>query len=601
MSFALRDYQDEAVARLFNYFETHREGNPLIAMPTGTGKAVVIADFLKKTFERYGRQKILIPTHVQELVGQNYDKFLTHWPQAPAGINSEGLKRREYLQSAIFCSIQSVHKDAALFGKTNLVVVDEAHLVAPSDNSRYRSFIDSLLKINPRVRTIGLTATKWRMGQGLLTEGDNRLFTDICYDVTGLHPFNRFISEGYLSPLVPKKTSTFIDTDGIPMEQGDFKQSLLKAAADKDEITRAAIQETMDVAGNRKAWLVFATGVEHCEHISHYLNLYGVSNVVVHSKLKGNQARENIQKWIRGEVTAAINFNVLTTGIDYPGIDLIVMLRPTQSASLWVQMLGRGTRPVYFPGYDLSIREGRLMAIMAGPKQNCLVLDFGKNCKRLGPINDPVIPKQKGKKPGEAPIKECPLCETYHHPTVKVCGTLLEGGMICPHVFTFEVKIVQSASTEKMIINDIPIMDVFKVKMITYQQAIGKSTFPMLKIDYWCGAPLPFTSYVCFEHPDDNYARRKAIQWWRERSIDPMVPKKVGEVIQRTGELAVPTHIRVHTNTKYPDIKAYCYDGTAFGKQDKSLSDKPEVTTIGAVDFGKIKPSNDQYDDDIPF
>lgn len=600
MAFQLRDYQVKAVDSLFSFFETNNEGDPLIAMPTGTGKAVVIADFLKQTYHRYGPQKILIPTHVQELVGQNYSKFIDHWPQAPAGINSEGLKRREYLQQAIFCSIQSVYKDAALFGRTNLVIIDEAHLVAPNENSRYRSFINDLANINENLRTIGLTATPWRLGQGLLTEGENRLFTDVAYDITGLEAFNKLIDEGYLCPLIPKKTDTYIDVEGLGMEQGDFNRRELQIRSDKDSITRAAIQEVMEVAEDRKVWLIFATGVEHCEHIAHYLDLYGVSNVIVHSKLKGNKARENIDKWLRGEVKCAINFNVLTTGIDYPAIDLIVMLRPTQSAGLWVQMLGRGTRVMYAPGYDLMTREGRIMAIMASQKQNCLVMDFGRNSKRLGPINDPVKPKQKGKKGGEAPIKECPVCETYHHPSVRICQTLKPNGMICGHVFTFEVKLTDTASTEKLIINDLPILEVYKIDMIVYNEFRGKD-FPMLRIDYLCGVHT-FSSYICFQHPPGNFARRRAIEWWRERGSEP-VPQTVEEAIHRTSELKVPTHIRVHINTKYPDIKAYCYDGSAFGKTNPSTT-QPKITVRGVTPLEFAKSSNAEYtaeDDDIPF
>src|SRR4029079_8138707 len=106
-----------------------------------------------------------------------------------------------------------------------------------------------------------------------------------------------------------------------------------------------------------------------------------------------------------GEVRALVNNNILTTGYDDPTIDLIMVLRPTMSVVLWVQMLGRGTRPVFPPGYDSETLEQRMAAIMASGKFDCLVLDYAGNTRRLGPINDPVIPappKSKGTR--DAPV-----------------------------------------------------------------------------------------------------------------------------------------------------------------------------------------------------
>ncbi|WP_423237389.1 DEAD/DEAH box helicase, partial [Enterobacter cloacae] len=107
-----------------------------------------------------------------------------------------------------------------------------------------------------------------------------------------------------------------------------------------------------------------------------------------------------------GRITAVVNNNVLTTGFDHPGLDLIVVLRPSESSRLWVQILGRGTRPDYADGFDLSTTAGRLQAIAASHKQNCLVLDYSGNTRRLGPINDPVMPKRPGQKgKSTAPVK----------------------------------------------------------------------------------------------------------------------------------------------------------------------------------------------------
>src|SRR5690606_6516527 len=116
------------------------------------------------------------------------------------------------------------------------------------------------------------------------------------------------------------------------------------------------------------------------------------------------QRDELLADFKAGRIRALTNVNVLTTGFDTPGIDLIAFLRPTQSTGLYVQMAGRGTRPIYGEGFDLTTAEGRLAAIEAGPKRNALVLDFGGNVVRHGPIDAIVAPIQKRVGGGQASL-----------------------------------------------------------------------------------------------------------------------------------------------------------------------------------------------------
>jgi len=143
-----RSYQSEAVGAIYNYFAT-KQGNPLVAMPTGTGKSVVIAMFLESIFRAYPNQRVLVLTHVKELIEQNYDKLKTVWPNAPAGINSAGLGRNDFLHPIIFAGIASVAKKAMYFGHVDLVLIDEAHLLSPNENTMYQKFLSELMKINP--------------------------------------------------------------------------------------------------------------------------------------------------------------------------------------------------------------------------------------------------------------------------------------------------------------------------------------------------------------------------------------------------------------------------------------------------------------------
>lgn len=146
------------------------------------------------------------------------------------------------------------------------------------------------------------------------------------------------------------------------------------------------------------------------------MELYGIPTTCIHSKLTKDERTERLAGLKSGKYRAAVNNNILTTGFDLPSIDLIAVIRPTNSPGLWVQMLGRGTRPVYAPGFDLWSTAGRLAAIEAGSKQDCLVLDFAGNTRRLGPINDPVLPRKRATERGST---STPLRKLQHlHPCV---------------------------------------------------------------------------------------------------------------------------------------------------------------------------------------
>lgn len=593
-----RPYQTEAVKSIWDYF-SRASGNPIIAMPTGTGKSVVIARFLQSAFAAYAQQKILILTHVKELIKQNFDKLLGVWPYAPAGIYSAGLNLRDLHSPIVFAGIASIFKRHAELGRVDLIIIDEVHLVSPNDETMYQTLIAALLAVNPFLKIIGLTATPWRLGHGKLTDPFERkdgtikpsLFSDFCFDITGMESFNRLIAEGYLIPLVPKTTKTKLSVDGIHTQGGEFIERELQRAVDKDELTWGALQEAITENPNRRKWLIFAAGIEHAEHISEALNTLGVSCGVVHSKRDDRDQVLAAHK--AGELRAVVNNNVLTTGYDDAEIDLILCLRPTLSSVLWIQMLGRGTRPLFAPGYDLNTIDGRLAAIRASGKFNCKVLDYAGNTRRLGAINDPTIPRRKGKGGGPAPVKECEACGCFVHASLRYCNTVLDDGTICNHEFQFETKLMQGASSKELIKGELPAVNTFKVDYITVAEHTKHGVPPMARVTYYSNLKH-FQEIVCFEH--DNYGGRRAREWWAQRSNTPF-PSSTAEAIQRVArDTKTPTHIRVWTNKKpYPEIMSYCYDGTNFGTQE------PEQTApVVSVDK-KYQNAAAVYDDDIPF
>ena len=563
MSFALRYYQEDAVVALWEHFAS-RTDNPIIALPTGTGKSIVIAEFIRSAMSYYPATRVLKLTHVKELIDQNFRELVGLWPLAPAGIYSAGLNRKE-VRPITFAGIASVVRKAALFGHIDIVLIDECHLVSPHDETSYQNFIADLQKVNPLVKVIGLTATPYRLGQGKLTDPVETsagprpsLFGHICYDLTGLDAFNRLVAEGYLAPLVAKRTNHDLDVSKVRTTAGEFNQADLQAMVDRDSITRAAIGEVERQASenNRRRWLVFATGIDHSDHVALELKDRGIAARSVHSKT-GSTERDEAVAWFKapddGRVRALVNNGVFTTGFNCPEVDLIAMLRPTKSAGLWVQMLGRGTRPA--PG-----------------KTNCLVLDFAGNTKRLGPVNDPVIPLRKGKKqPGDAPVKVCEACGTYNHASVRYCTH-------CGAEFERAVKFSDQADTTEVMRGSSPQVEVIAVDSVQYLPHFprDKSKPTSLKVIYTC-ALNQYSEWICLEHP--GYPGKKARDWWDERS-DYTAPATVEEAMSMIDGLASPSHIRVWLNTNHPRVMAYDFSGTGFGEKPV----KPEKND-GSVPF----------------
>lgn len=586
-----RPYQEFAIGSLFSFFGTKREGNPVVVMPTGTGKSIVIGGFIWQVMATWPTQRIMMLTHVKELIAQNADKLQTMWPAAPLGIYSAGLKSRQSYYPITFAGIQSVVNLAPMFGHVDIIIIDECHTVSPNDDTSYQKFIADLKAINPNLRVIGLSATPYRLGLGMITEGG--IFTDIACDMTTLDAFNWFFDEGFLSPLIPRPTKTELDVSDVKKRGGEFIDKDLQRAVDKSEITEAALREAMELAHGRRRVLVFTTGVDHTEHVTDALRLLGESAVCVHSKMGDKERDASLAAHRNGEARWMVNNNVLTTGYDDAEIDCIVMLRPSNSPGLWVQMLGRGTRPFYASGFDLNTTEGRLAAIANSVKKNCLVLDFAGNTMRLGPINDPVIPKRKGKGGGPPPVKFCERekmrnhapkesaitadqwrafheyyerdfsgvwrvtgCGAYNHTSARNCCE-------CGAEFIFKPKIESDASTNELIKrkkdvephDDGPQVETFDVDKVVYAVHDKAGGSKSMKVTYHCGLRA-FSEWVPAWH--ETGVKHKGKAWWEERA-DIELPETPEEAVELSDELTVPRQIRVWINKKYPEVMGHVF------------------------------------------
>ncbi|MGJ8686322.1 MAG: DEAD/DEAH box helicase, partial [Spongiibacteraceae bacterium] len=324
-----RAYQQKAVDITAAMIASQPLGrcHPVIEAPTGSGKSLIQAMLLAK----YKIRTIAV-THVKELIEQNHEELLRCDHTADAGIYHAGIGLRQTENRITFCGIASVYKRAHEFGRIDLIIIDECHLLPNNQATMYRKFIDDAQRYNPQLVVLGLSATPYRLGNGLLTEGEGALFTDIVPAKACGMSMRELIEMGYLAPVTTAPVKARMTTDGIKKTAGDFNLKELAAANDTDPATRAAVNEIVHFGQARKSWLIFAINVDHAHHIA---ELMPVETAVVTGTTPKTE-RENITRDFKaGRIKCLVNVNVLTTGFNAPGVDLVAFLRPTHSASLY--------------------------------------------------------------------------------------------------------------------------------------------------------------------------------------------------------------------------------------------------------------------------
>lgn len=518
----LRPYQKEAIDSTFRYFADN-DGNPLIVLPTGTGKSVVIAEFCRQTLKDWPDTKILVVTHVRELIKQNHDELKTLWPEAPAGINSAGLKKRDYDPSIVFCGIQSVHKKASKFVKVDLVLIDEVHLVPRKTNTMYQRFLSNLKIMNPHMRVIGLTATPYRLDSGLLHTGKEALFDAVSYEAE----LKDMVDQGYLTRLMSKQPKTRLDVSSVSIRGGEFVAGELERAVDRTDVNESVVREIVVLGAERKSWLIFCAGVKHATHIAEIVRRYGVSCETIFGDTPSAERDRIVSDFKAGKIRALASMGVLTTGFNAPIVDLLAVLRPTESTGLYIQIMGRGMRNS--PG-----------------KEDCLVLDFAGNIARHGPV-DRVNPKKPRRSDGEgvAPTKTCPKCQSIVFAGTSECP---DCGYRWPPT---PIAIDQTATTLPVMSMNAP-SEWFKVNSVSYRLHKKAGSPDSMRVEYRCGIAL-HSEWVCFDHK--GYPHDKALRWWQRRMTGPgILPKSTADAIEKSESLRKPTEIKVRKNGKYTEI-----------------------------------------------
>ncbi len=405
--YALRPYQKEAVDQTLKHFRKDR--NPaVIVLPTGAGKSLVIAELAK-----IARGRVLVLAHVKELVEQNHSKFVSY--DLSAGIFSAGLNRKDKEEKVIFGSIQSVARaEDNFFEGFSLLIIDECHRVSDDEDAQYVQVIEKLKRYEPNICILGLTATPYRLDsgwiyqfnhRGLMRTEDPRFFKKCIFDLS----LRKMIDDGFLTPPIQIDAPVaHYDFSSLKIKSNNGKyliSDIEQVLKDQKRVTPGIVNSIVQMSKKRKGVIIFTASVRHAEEILTYLPK-GISQIITGET--PNEERDLIIKNFKNQnLKFLVNVSVLTTGFDAPHVDLIAILRPTESVSLYQQIVGRGLR----------LSEG---------KTDCLILDY------TGVAHNIFSPQIADDKPTEdsVPVEvSCPMCEHVND----FWGLTTEDGQVVEH------------------------------------------------------------------------------------------------------------------------------------------------------------------------
>ena len=440
------------------------------------------------------------------------------------------------VQSAGARPVFNIHVDRHPSYVADGVLVHNCHLIPPDGEGMYQTFLRDARAVNPHLRVIGLTATPFRLKDGAIC-GPDHILNHVCYEIG----VKELIRDGFLSPLISKAGKAKADTTGLHVRAGEFIAEEVERLCDADDLVRAACSEIVEQTRERKACLLFAAGVTHAEHVATVLReAHHLEVACILGHTPDAERNRLIARFKCGELRYLVNVAVLTTGFDAPHVDCVVLLRPTMSAGLYYQMVGRGFR-------------------LALGKSDCLVLDFGGNVVRHGPIDALSIDDQDERGSGSAPAKECPQCQ----------AVIAAGFATCPHCgFSFpppERDTHEREASSAGVLTGQVTIHTYAVRDTCFAVHEKRGASPdapkSLRVEYEIGLNRYQKEWICFEHT--GFARGKAEGWWRARSHEP-VPATAAEAcrLAHAGALAHPTHITVRSvaGEEFERITDYQFD-----------------------------------------
>lgn len=572
----LRDYQQAAVDAVLRYWE--RGGlHPLVEVPTGGGKSAILGELARVVVEDCGG-RVVIATHRAELIEQDAAACRRVWPAAPLAIWSASLGKRGTAAITV-CGVQTVARKAKDLGVVDVLIVDEAHLIPAEGDGQYQTLVRGLRETNPALRIVGLTATPYRLSQGYLTQGSGALFTSIAYrvDVASL------IAQGHLAPLVTGAVGAQIDVESLAVRAGEFALRDLELAADVAAVTdRVADDVVAALEAGRTSALLFGCSVAHAHHLAEAVAARGREAMVITGETDPMVRQGIIGRFRRRELPALVSCDVLTTGFDAPVVDVLAVVRATMSPSLYVQIVGRGMRPA----------EG---------KTDCLVLDYGGNIARHGPVDDVRIRPKSGKGGGEAPTKTCANCAAEQPASARTCSECdaefpppekkaNEQASSLPVLSTGAIDGKRATSTLRLLVKE--------TQFHVHRKRTGDGP-PTVRIDYYVYhegnvdelmrgdqvIPVKAASeWICVEH--EGFAGDKARGWWAKH-VGTKMPATVAEAVERlrAGEMRRVLEIETKPDGDFTRIvRVVQAEGRQPGSDDDAGEAPAPIAPIEGID-----------------
>lgn len=536
----LRYYQEEVQQALLKALLIDNI-NPLVESATGTGKSLMIANLIKYFCEKYKGFRVLATAPKQELILQNANT-LASLTNIDIGICCSGLNEWSPNKTIVFAMPNSIHRRLNELGVFNMLVMDEPHTTPIKEQSMQRKVMQYVEESRPTARLVGFDATPYKMKGGRLDDGNSAIFDKTVYSYT----IAQGIKDGYLSSLISRSSLHTADLTKAKTAGEDFILSTVQEPV--KHVISSACNEFIELGKDRKSWLIFCSSLDHCNLVLNHLTQRKISCAIVSSETDKASRESYLNQFKAGKIRALINVDVLTTGFDAPSVDLIVLLRPTKSLRLYVQMLGRGTR----------LAEG---------KTNCLVLDYVDNLVRFGAVDliTPELAKKimSGKRKAVFG-KKCPECYTVSAPSIAFCPK-------CNFKFIFKQKIQKNADSKSKVITfehgDVDFIEVFKpskqkktitCSVVDYQFSTCKtySGLETLKITFnVTGSRVALIEdFLPFNNPKARFIAKK--KWKALGGLDP-APATVKEANERAKELRTIIGLAYERDKNYIKILKY--------------------------------------------
>lgn len=371
----LRDYQHNAVEAALAELATKRSA--LCVLPTGTGKTIILAHIIKRWSGR-----VLVVAHREELIRQAASK-ITAVTGHPCDIEmaSEHSDLHMFNRSkVVVASKDSLHERRLSKWKPDefsLVVTDEAHHAIASSYRRIYNYFAA-------AKHLGVTATPDRTDERAL----GQVFESVAFN----YEIPDAINDGWLVPILQRSIHVAnLDFAGVKSTAGDLNQKQLAEIMENERMLHEVITPTLRLAKWRKV-LMFCASVKHAERAAEILNRHQPNSARwVCGETPKDERANTLRDYSASRFQFLCNVGVFTEGFDEPTIDMVVVARPTESRSLYAQMVGRGTRPLAGIldsdcGSNIGISDSftdiaarRRSAIARSAKPNLEVIDFEGN------------------------------------------------------------------------------------------------------------------------------------------------------------------------------------------------------------------------------